>query len=378
MSEQAIYNKNTITITISKRTLTNLIDIVVPITIWLILSFSPCSIDSAGYKSTFYNDTGKNFLHVEWGFYYFCKLAYSLGIKYWAFRSIILGFTFLNFHVSLKRMSIHETALWIYYSFFPLLYNAIQIRFFYAISIAFIGISFLVRNNENNKKRTVLGFITCVAFGCLFHSAVVITLIYLVPTFLDKKRMSWFIVIGMVVELFALFFVNILGRLIQNVISAFRVLVTYYTIKISISDALQFMLTYAVFLVIFLYTVKYVELFNQHYMQDSALTQEYQYFYENNASLDVEKNIAITNILLVWLSCLNSTFSRYFQLSVLLVVTFSLSKKIRNYKNVLIVRIVILVVLAILGYFFLHGRIFEAWSKAFLQIHGFSQLSQLY
>lgn len=364
-------NSRGLVISIPRASFVNVVNFLIPLLIWIVISFSPCRMDSTGYQAIFYNNTGKNYLHVEAGFYYICKLAYAAGMKYWSFRSLLIGIAIIIFSVALSRMHVHKTAFWIYYLFYPMLYNFVQIRFFFAISFALLAVSFLINMREDNKRRSVTWFVIWVIIGTLFHSAVIITFIYLVPAFLTKRKMYWFIAAGMVVELFLLFFVNRVGAIIQNAISAFRSLVTYYNVRINPVDGIQFIGTYIVFLLIYLYAIKSNEQISQ-YEYELGVAEEDKY------QSIVEKNIAITNILLVWLSFLNSTFSRYFQLSILLITTFMLSKKLRNTKNVFFLRIGTLGILIFLGYFFLRGRIWNAWSESFLQVHSFSELSQMY
>jgi len=349
-----INNKNT------SRFLTvfDIIGVLIPIIIWVILSFSPCKIDTDGYQILYYDNSGKNFLKIEIGFYYVMQIAKYFGFKYWAFRSIVIGTTLAIFQNAAKRLNTNVIKFWIYFLIFPLFYIAITIRFFFAFSIVLFGVSFLL--SEQNRKKAFAIFAISILLATTFHTTSILFLIYYIVFFSDERRFKKIVFWIIIIEIALLFMIDRIIPLISSFVTFFRQLVIYYSFGISIIDGIQFIFTYSVILLLCILFLRFLRI---------TINDESKTYW-----CVLKTNTAIINITLVSLTMLNSVLSRYFQASIVISLMFIMDKRGDGYKNSLIIRLILLAILVFLAYFFLHGRIWTAWSECFFQIRGFSDL----
>lgn len=347
------------TLLLKKTSFDDVFGTIICLLITIVLVFSPCEIDSNGYQIVFYDTSGTNFLQIEIGFYLLMQFAKFLGVNYWGFRAGVIVLSFILINNSIRRLNSDKFKFWCVFSIFPMLYITITIRFLLAMSVMLLGLSFLLTMKEKIRARIVFVILTII--GTFFHISTMLFLLLLVPHIFDDKKFKKIMIIFLVFEVFALFAFNKVASFVTSFITFFRSLVTYYTINLNIIDWMQFMVVYGILVVITYYVIK--PSFN-------CTSQDIKH------SFLLKKNISITNFLLVGLVILNSTFSRYFQASIIIITIFVMDKSVSGTKKTFILRIVFLAIIIFLAYFFLHGRIWMAWSEAFMKLKGISDLLQ--
>lgn len=335
--------------------------LIVLVFLLILVIFSPCEIDANGYKTVFYDTSGKNIMEIEFGFYFAMQFAKFLGIKYWGFRACIITLSFLIINNSIRRLNVDTFKFWCLFAIFPMLYISITIRFLFAMSFMILGLSFLLTEQNNVKARII--YTICIIIGTIFHSSILLLLLLLVPHIFDDRKFKKIMIISIVVEIVALLSFQRVAKFITSFITFFRSLVTYYTIKLSYMDWVQFMGVYFLLGVIVYLVIKHEKISDNQ---------------ENEKTLLVKKNIIIVYFLLVGLVILNSTFSRYFQTAIVVLTIFITNKSIPSRKNILIMKIFYLVIIMFLAYFFLRGRIWLAWNDAFMKISSFEELFNVY
>lgn len=328
--------------------------------IWLLIAVllicSPCEIDSKGYEVVFYDTSGTNFLQIEIGFYLLMQFAKLIGLNYWGFRAAVIVLSLFLINNAIKRLNTNIVKFWCVFSIFPMLYIAITIRFLFAMSLMLLGLSFLITLENKIKARII--FIASIILGTIFHMSTLLFLFLLVPHLFDDRKFKKIMLLSLIVEIIGIFSFARVVSFITSFITHFRSLVTYYTLNLNVIDWFQFMIVYIVLVVIVYYVIKP------------------DYIYENKEAENkfvLKKNIAIANSFLVGLVILNSTFSRYFQAAIIIMTIFIMDKSVTGTKKTFVFRTIFFAIMIFLAYFFLHGRIWDAWSFAFMKLTKFTE-----
>lgn len=107
----------------------------------------------------------------------------KLGLSYNMFLIIISLISLVLFTSTIKKITNNYTFVILCYSIFPFVYDAIQIRFFFAYSIIVYALNYILFQ----EKKNIFKYILFVLFASTIHTASIFYLIFLLTSFKFKK-----------------------------------------------------------------------------------------------------------------------------------------------------------------------------------------------
>lgn len=170
-----------------------------------------------------YNSYGLtfNFTFTEGLFQFMCHFFYKIGFSYQQFLGVYSFLCFFLIYLTLCRVSKYRSLAVSMYLICPFFVDAVQIRHFLASCLVCYGLTFLLFEEDNNRKG-IIKYIFLNIIACGFHTSAFVYFIFLLyPIFKKKKIKDTFIlffIIAIVATLLirSKMFINILNYVIPT------------------------------------------------------------------------------------------------------------------------------------------------------------------
>ena len=150
-----------------------------------------------------------------------CHFFYNMGFSYHHFLIVYSFVCFFLLYLTFSKLSKYKGLAVSMYFICPFFVDAVQIRHFLAVCIVCYGLTFLLSDEENNKKNS-FKYIVANIIACGFHTSAVIYFIFLLYPLFKKKKIKdtflLFFVISVVATLLmrSSLFINILNYIIPS------------------------------------------------------------------------------------------------------------------------------------------------------------------
>jgi hypothetical protein len=118
---------------------------------------------------------------VEVGYRLLMKLGVVIGLNYELFLSILIFFSYLLIHITVKKFNFNYNYVYLLYLFFPFFLDVVQIRNFLATSIFIFSAKYLY---ENTVKSRVIYVILIIAASTIHFSSI----LYLPMLLINLRR----------------------------------------------------------------------------------------------------------------------------------------------------------------------------------------------
>lgn len=176
------------------------------IVLFLICYISKSLPDMENY-SDYYNEIGIGKYNTVQGigFLYLCIIGNKLKLSYNLFKSILYLISLFLTYSTIKMFSSKKLQVFGLYLLFPGLLDLIQIRFFFATSLAIFAIGTIIKT-RNKLKFVFSCFILLLA--CLFHTSCLFYLIFIFMPVFRKFKIKSILKTSIFLTLFSLFFSN--------------------------------------------------------------------------------------------------------------------------------------------------------------------------
>lgn len=152
----------------------------------IVILFAVANINTFDYpefEASYYGVINTKF---ESGYAFFEDLFFSLGVNFDFFKLVLIGFSMLLVHRTVKRY-IHSSLVWMFYIaflVFPIDFFAYSLRNTIAISIVIFAFKFLLEDN----KFGVLKFIIFILIAMQFHVSSFVFIVFVIIPILSKNN----------------------------------------------------------------------------------------------------------------------------------------------------------------------------------------------
>lgn len=153
--------------------------------LWLLFAFS---YGNADYDIHLRRYTQYQVLNsqTEWLYNKLMLIFNHFGFSYQEFLIILSAFVLLVFFIFVKKHTKNVAGVLALYMIYPFCMDVTMVRYTLAISIVYIGLDHLFES----KKWWGAKYIACVLIASLIHLSAVVCLIFLLPKFVDLKKLS--------------------------------------------------------------------------------------------------------------------------------------------------------------------------------------------
>ncbi len=170
-----------------------------------------------------YNSYGltSTFTFTEGLFQLMCHFFYKIGFSYQQFLGFYSFICLFIISLTLSRVSKYRSLAVSMYFICPFFVDAVQIRHFLASCLICYGLTFLLLENDNNKKN-IIKYIALNVIACGFHTSAFIYFVFLLyPAFKKKKIKDTFILFFVIAVIATLLmrskiFINILNYIVPS------------------------------------------------------------------------------------------------------------------------------------------------------------------
>jgi len=169
-----------------------------------------------------------------------------LGLNY---RGMVVGMLYMNYylmHITIKRLKVNENLYFGMFLIFPALIQLVQLKFFTASCIVFVGYSYLVTSEHFPRVK----YVAFIAIASLVHtSSVIFLLLLLVKTKKYDRKLFVLITVGLTFSIVVL--LNPIVKLVSLYLDP-RLVARYLTNSITPSSLLWIALIFVVWLASYL------------------------------------------------------------------------------------------------------------------------------
>ena len=159
------------------------VSIIIFCVMWILFGWSSNNADYNIYQNRYYNY--KNLVsQTEPLFSCLMRMFNFLNFSYEKFLIAISFVLLLILHKTLKCVTQHNNIVYLLYLIFPFCFDVVMIRYTIGTIIVVLGIKFLLFD----EKKPILKYVICVVCATMIHYSFIITLIFVLIKFFDKKQ----------------------------------------------------------------------------------------------------------------------------------------------------------------------------------------------
>ena len=150
------------------------------------------NVDSAIYRVGYYYGVGLR--PLEWGYKCLADMAYSAGLDFETFRSLLVAGGFVVLHLAVAKQVTQQASFYLLYAVYPFLLDIVQVRNFVSFAVVTLALVILVHGRGANR---VL-FIGLVLIAASFQAIALFYLpaVYLVRPIPRLLVRSWFAIVA--------------------------------------------------------------------------------------------------------------------------------------------------------------------------------------
>lgn len=158
------------------------------------VSYGVVDRDFINYQNAYEWIKHNDYSDLGVGWFLLCKLGNFLGLDYGLFKNVIqiISLAILYKGITLFLPSKTPTPFfWSCVLIFPCFLDLLQVRFFLAESILFLGFYYLAKNTRSGR----IIYIAILILASSIHSSVLFYMLFLILPFMKKYRKIWSIII---------------------------------------------------------------------------------------------------------------------------------------------------------------------------------------
>lgn len=184
--------------------------------VWICYT-TPFLIDNIGYAENYSLVSRNKYLAQQitsFGWVKLSEVGLNLDLDYQQFKSIILILSLILILISIRRfVGTNYGLFFALYLIYPALVDIVQIRYFLAMSIIILGLSFL----QHNKIRSYIVYLICLILAILIHNSCIIYVMFLALPFLNNKHIRGIIIRSIIIlDILLIIFQNQLTPLFRS------------------------------------------------------------------------------------------------------------------------------------------------------------------
>lgn len=169
--------------------------------LWTLFAYNTFNVDRENYITLYqYTKLGIE-ANFDKGFMLFYRILNYMNLSFEMVQIITATFVLGCISLVIKKYAISPFFSLLLYGIFPFTIDTIQIRNSMGYSFVLLAFLALIENEKkNNRKKAIIYYILFVFIGSLFHSLMIVYLIFLL-LYLKTDILNLFIIIGIPIEI---------------------------------------------------------------------------------------------------------------------------------------------------------------------------------
>lgn len=315
---------------------TNIVNLLSIVFLTYLVSTATFIPDFPSYEYIYEHINSNQTFGMGTGWYWLNNLGREFNLTYVQFRTILvlLSLILISF-VIYYFLGNNPNMIWGLYLIYPIFLDLVQIRFFFALSISLLALTFLSRQ----KWWSTVFFVILISIAIRIHSSTAFFISFSIIPLIKKHEKN----IGIFIGFITLFLILFRGWLV-NIVSLFA----------SERQTYYFSATNASWLIVIMYNLLILFFYFITYEANSVIENSSQFNLKEKGLSYLSSGINLVMLLLIPLSWISSEFLRLQRISWIFIymILYIFYKHNEDIKllNIRVNSKVLAVVLAIFGY----------------------------